>query len=380
MTVPLPDVAHLNLNPPDAAEVAALSRGAHGVVAPQGGLTELQRLLINASFTAMTGFPPDLDAPPLTVPEFANILATRDAAFRARIVQMVVLFALVLRPLPPDVIAQATEFAIQVGVEEGMLAVAREFAAGSLGLAAIDFERNGYGSDWDTGSQTTPKTYASSGEPWEAVVNDPRLAGRWRALEDLPADTIGKRITEFYRARGFAYPGLPGSAPPLLAQHDWVHVLADYGTSVESELEVFAFIARANDDARAFSLLAMVVSLFETGYLRKGAGLFEYDGGHLSKVGMATRVGDALSRGARCTGSNDFMAMDWFELAHLPVGEVRERFGVGKKSLAALTAGSVGPWQTGGISPFQIQAGQHAAAQLGQTYDSFGATPETTDD
>jgi hypothetical protein len=53
-----------------------------------------------------------------------------------------------------------------------------------------------------------------------------------------------------------------------------VHVLADFGTTVESELEVFGFIARANDDMRAFSLLAMVVSLFETGSLRTGAGLF----------------------------------------------------------------------------------------------------------
>ncbi len=69
--------------------------------------------------------------------------------------------------------------------------------------------------------------------------------------------------------------------------------MADYGTTVESELEVFAFIARANDDTRAFSLLAMVVSLFETGYLRTGAGLFEYDGGHLSTAGMAARVADA---------------------------------------------------------------------------------------
>ena len=76
-------------------------------------------------------------------------------------------------------------------------------------------------------------------------------------------------------------PRPPGSAPPLLAQHDWVHVLADYGTTVESELEVFSLIARANDDMRAFSLMAMVVSLFETGYLRR-AGLFQYDPGHLS--------------------------------------------------------------------------------------------------
>jgi hypothetical protein len=44
-------------------------------------------------------------------------------------------------------------------------------------------------------------------------------------------------------------------------------------------------------------LLAMVVSLFETGYLRTGAGLFESSPGHLSHEGMATRVADAMRGG-----------------------------------------------------------------------------------
>ncbi len=37
----------------------------------------------------------------------------------------------------------------------------------------------------------------------------------------------------FYRAHGFTFPGLAGSAPPYLAQHDWVHVLADFGIEIE---------------------------------------------------------------------------------------------------------------------------------------------------
>ncbi len=69
------------------------------------------------------------------------------------------------------------------------------------------------------------------------------------------------------------------------------------------------------------------------------------------------------------------MMVDWFELAHLSVDEVRKRFGVGPKSHAAVEAGSVGPWQPGGISPFQIHAGEDVAARLGHAYDSYGATP-----
>ena len=70
----------------------------------------------------------------------------------------------------------------------------------------------------------------------------------------------------------------------------------------------------ANDDPRAFSLLAMVVSLFETGYLRAGAGLFEASPGQLSREGVAERHGrrhatrrarrPAASTSSRSTGSS----------------------------------------------------------------------------
>ena len=151
-------------------------------------------------------------------------------------------------------------------------------------------------------------------------------------------------------------------------------MLADYGTTVEAELEVFAFIARANDDMRAFSLLAMVVCLFETGYLTTGAGLFESDTGHLSRLGVAVRLADAMRRGARCCGSVDFLRTDWFSLAERSVEDVRAHFGVEDKAAEAVAAGSVGPWERGGISPYQWAAGRALAAARGLAYDPFGAS------
>jgi hypothetical protein len=344
-------------------------------VAPPGGLTRTQQLLMKAVFLAMTTHPATLDAQPLDPDDFAACLGHRNLAFRTRIVQIMILLALVLKPLPEEVAERLTRFAAEVGVEEGMLAVAREWAAGSLGLAAIDFERNGYTAAWDPADATELHTSAPLASAWEAAVADPVLAGRWAALEQLPEGTLGRRVTELYRARGFTYPGLPGSAPPLLAQHDWVHVLAGYGTTVESELEVFAFISRANDDMRGFSLLAMVVSLFETGYLSRDAGLFEASPGHLSaQEGMAERVADAMRRGALCAGSVDFLRTDWFDLADLTVDAARGHFAVPDKSPEAVAAGSTGPWEPGGITPFQVRAGTALADREGRTYDPFGAS------
>jgi hypothetical protein len=374
MPVPLPAPADTLLVPPDETEATFLARGMVTAVAPDGGLTPLQSTLLDALFVSLTGFHADLDQAPIDPRSFAQGLACRNEAFRTRVLQMMILNALVLRPLPQDVADRVTSFATELSVGDGMLQVARAYARGHLGLAAIDFERNGYTSEWSDTHRDTLHTSAELADAWQLSVDDPALTARWQALETLPEGTLGRRVTEFYRARGFVYPGQVGSAPPLLAQHDWVHVLADYGTKVESELEVFAFIARANDDPKGFSLLAMVVSLFETGYMRKGAGLFEASPGQLSREGVAVRVADALRRGALCTGSIDFMATDWFELAAVPVTEAQERFGITARSDEAVGAGSVGPWEAGGISEYQLRTGRALAETDGREYEGYGAT------
>ena len=51
--------------------------------------------------------------------------------------------------------------------------------------------------------------------------------------KNCPEGSLGLGVWRFYRARGFTFPGRPESAPPNLAQHDWIHVLAEYGSTVE---------------------------------------------------------------------------------------------------------------------------------------------------
>lgn len=374
MPVPFPDDDEVLLTTPDEDEVAFLSRGLGTAPAPPGGLRPLQVSLIEAVAEAMTGHPADPRAAlPIGPREFAEGLARRPKAFRTRIVQVMLLAALVLVPLPDEVVDQVAAFADELGVDDDMLRVAHRYARGSLGLALIDFERSGYSSLWTPEDTAHLHTSHALDEAWQLAVHDPQLAAQWASLEELAPGTLGRAVADFYRARGFVYPGRPGSAPPLLAQHDWVHVLADYGTSLECELEVFAFIARANADPRAFSLVAMVVSLFETGYLSHAAGLFDYDRGHLSRPGMTGRLADGMRRGAQTVGEPDFLRLDWFELADRPVEEVRRRFGVVPKSAGAVAAGSVGPWEPGGISPFQLAAGKARAEAEGRAYDAFGA-------
>jgi hypothetical protein len=363
------------LTPPDAAEVHTLGRGVVSAVRGPDGLTHLQKLIIAAMFHSMTGHDVDVDAlEPITPADFADALARRNQIFKTRIVQVMLVAAFVVRPLPPGVAQQLREFADALTVHDDMLDVAVEYAAGALDVARADFARNGYLAALD------PERLAalhSSVLPtsWGQVVDDPALAARWSSLADLPLGTLGRGVADFYTDRGFVYPGLPGSAPPLLAQHDWVHVLAGYGTALENEIEVFGFMARANDDPRAFSLLAMVISLFETGYLASGAGLFQADAGHLHTSGMATRLADAMRRGALTRGSHDFLDVDWFALADRPITVVRAEIELVPKDPAVIAAGSAGPWQAGGITEFQLQMARTAAQAQDRDYQPWQPDP-----
>jgi hypothetical protein len=391
MPVPFPTADTVDLEPPKADEVLHVARGVVTAVSPPEGLTRLQALCLRAMSDAMTDTVLDLDAvTPITAHEYALGLARRDEAYRVRMLQIKILLALLLRRMPVEVAERLQEFADELSVGEDcrdLLAATRHLATGSLGLAMADFERNGYETMAFERSGGGEHTAA---EFWAESPNDIELAARWVALEDCPEGSLGRRMWEFYRARGFQFPGMPGSAPPALAQHDWVHVLADYGTTVESELEVFGLISRATDDPRAFTLLVQVLGLFEAGYLQAGMGLFQMDVGHVSadEEKMAVRLGDAIKRGAWVGWQHnlandtdtgiDFLAVDWFEHADKPLDQVRAEFFLvdrAEKSDLARAAGSVGPWCEGGISPFQAAAGQAQADAEGRPYEAYGAVP-----
>lgn len=385
--VPFPLEGDALLVPPDAAEVDLIARAFATAPAPPDGLTEVQRAVLNALVESMTGQSVDVaTVDPIGPAEFAEALRPRTRAFRTRMVQTMLLAEMLLVPLPAEVTARVETYAAWLGVDDDMMRVARRVAHGSLGLALIDFKRSGY---FEQMLATPPDhLHVSSAleDAWQFRSDDAALYQRWHGLGDCPPGSLGHDVWRFYQARGFTFPGHPDSAPPNLAQHDWVHVLAGYGSTVEGEIEVFGFIARANDDPRAFSLLAMVLGLFETGYLYGAAGLFQYDIHHLSRDAgrMATRLADAMYRGAKVgwhlddagrSDETDLMTTDWFRYADWPVGRVREHFGVLPKSRRGLDAGSTTPWEPGGISPYQIEHGRAAAEVEGRTYDSFGATP-----
>ena len=167
--------------------------------------------------------------------------------------------------------------------------------------------------------------------------------------------------------RGFNFPGAPGGVSAYLAQHDFVHVIADYGTQLEGELEVFTFIGRADPDPRGFAWLATVVGLFETGYVHQ-QGFFQMNvrDRHLQTSGMTERMADALLRGKAVAEhfGTDLLDIDFHAIADRPLDEVRAMVHLPPKGAAAIAAGSPSLHHPDGMSESQratYEAGDWAA-------------------
>jgi len=341
----------------DVEEVTLVARGIATAVAPGNGLTEVQAELLEAIASALTGISLDYRAlEPLGADELAIALGGRGLDYRRRIVHHMVLGELVLRPIPVEVAHRVATYADALGVADDFVRVARRYAQGAYGLAWMDLQRNGFAEHLREASEEETDKRVPAKDPFEQAQVDPELSARWEAFADLPDGTLGRSAWEMYDARGFSLPGTPGGAPAYLAQHDFVHVLADYGTNLRGELEVFGFIGRADPDPKGFAWLATLVGLFETGYI-SSTGFFTRDrqGRNMRGPGMPQRVSDAIRRGkVVCERfSTDLFEVDYYELSDLQVEEVRERLGVPPKSAKAVEGGSAGLFDLDGMSENQ---------------------------
>ena len=352
--------ADSDLDEHDPEEVVLVARGIATAVAPETGLTGVQAELLGAIAGALTGQVVDYrHLEPLAPDALGEVLAGRDLLYRQRIVHHMVLGELVLRPIPVVVAHRVAKYAEALGVKDDFVRVARRYAQGAYGLAWMDLQRNGFVEhvrDAGGEEQNGGRRGAAAPEPADATGVDPELEARWRAFADLPVGTLGNSVWEMYDGRGFELPGSPGGAPAYLAQHDFVHVLADYGTNLRGELEVFAFIGRANPDPKGFAWLATLTGLFETGYITS-TGFFDRDVRDpvIQAPGMHLRVADGIRRGKTvCLRyGTDLFDVDYHAVADRPVEDVRELLGVPAKSAAALDAGSAGLFDLEGMSETQ---------------------------
>jgi hypothetical protein len=108
-----------------------------------------------------------------------------------------------------------------------------------------------------------------------------------------------------------------------------VHVLADYETTPEGEIDVFSFIAASMHDDRGVALLAFTLGLFQNGSIRRVSGkrIGNTRTDTLSDPRAVDRFVDALARGRACTA--DVMGeLDLFAHRDEQLAAVRAALGV----------------------------------------------------
>jgi hypothetical protein len=339
----------------DIGEVTLIARGIAPAIAPETGLTDVQAALLGSIATALTGHVVDYRSLELLGPDgLADVLEPRNLDYRQRIVHHMVLGELVLRPIPVVVAHRVGQYAEALGIKDDFVRVARRYAQGAYGLAWMDLERSGFVEHVQNADGDAPPTRRAA--PGEPPTVDPALEARWRAFAELPEDTLGYGVWDMYDSRGFELPGAPGGPPPQLAQHDFVHVIADYGTNLRGEVEVFALIGRTDPDPKGFAWLATLIGLFETGYITS-SGFFDRDVRDpvIQAPGMHVRLADGIRRGKAIAQQRETSLFDedYHALAARPVEDVRELLGVPPKSEAALEAGSVELCSFAGMSETQ---------------------------
>jgi hypothetical protein len=338
-------------------EVVLVARGIATAVAPEEGLTEVQAALLEAIASALTGIDVDYhDLEPLGPDDLAGVLAGKDIGYRQRIVHHMVLGELVLRPLPLPVAVRVARYAQALGIDDQFVRVARRYAQGAFGLAWMDLRRSGFTEHVQNADIEALRTTSSIHDPFEDRAVDDALEARWQAFQELPPGSLGRCVWEMYDGRGFALPGSPDGPTAYLAQHDFVHVLADYGTNLKGELEVFAFLGRADPDPKGFAWLATLIGLFETGYI-EDTGFFERDvrERNIQAPGMHHRIADAIRRGKVVCESygTDLFEVDYHDVAGQPVAEVRAMLDLPGKSPACIESGSAGLFDLAGMSETQ---------------------------
>ena len=348
-----PDFKTLSAHQRDIALRCLYGLTLHANEQRTSGLTQIH--LVHAIGTALLGVDLELDEATIdheSINKLREEFKDVSEPVRHRLFQLFTLTELVLDPLPEEATETLKHTAEALDIEDDFIEIAREYSQGAYGIAASDLARKGYIGNPDLVKQggELMRVHKTLTDPFEVDEDDPELLDQWLALENCPKGSLGRYIWEYYQGRGFVFTGQKGSVNPSIAQHDWIHLLCDYNTTIEGELEVFSFIGSAIPDIKGFSFLVAIVSLFETGRLESwGGGVLNADKGHLDLPGMPERVADAIRRGRMC--NRDVMyGIDYFNYKDMPIDDVRRRLNIVEKDEEL---DSPGVWHPNGITTYQ---------------------------
>lgn len=167
---------------------------------------------------------------------------------------------------------QAEKFAKAMKVNTAYLRVLEKQMNNHLLLMRLDFMRRSYVKNrlqaaWKQGGLMnvirTIRGVAGFGKV------EPKITEKYLPLKDYPEGSLGRTYYEHLRENNFSLPGEKNGAPEGLVVHDLNHVLGDYDTDPEGEVQVLFFQA-GHSNAEPLSFIILILLQFNLGVAMVG--------------------------------------------------------------------------------------------------------------
>ena len=299
------------------ATIAAVHGEGRVTDADRASLAAAYHFLLRQSEPLDFGDPATLPRP--TPSELAAALPGRRLANDAA--HMLTIMAFVDGSLDAAKIRTVLDYAAALGIDEPYVQEITEAAQGHVACALVDMTRQNLesiiGRPWLDGDAMAWFL------PYRGERAHPALATRYRALESLPAGTLGREYWEQYQRNGYAFPGEPNGLNEAFATpHDCTHVLSGYDTSPRGELLVSTFTAAMHPSRPMEGHILPVIFSWHLGIkINEVAG---------SAVGALDprEFWQAWARGAAMTEDLFAPGWDFWGCAEESVAELRQRCGV----------------------------------------------------
>jgi hypothetical protein len=317
-------------------ELRALAEVARAATA---GLAKPQRAMLDAFQRILLRTDLDVDAQAPIGP--GELAAALDDPSQARqLIRMMAALAVADGPPSLPQVDLLAAYARALGVKEPAVRVLRPLAKGNLVRFRIAFMRHAHIRTYLRNTRRimggVRPMIRGALVARGAIGENTELVARFRALEQLPEDTLGHQFFRHCQKEGLKFPGEKGGFPLGAMYHDFSHLIAGYDTSPEGEIKNAAFQAGFTQEEDDF-FVALFALVIHTAGVNLAPFPMPKQPGRIAEGTLAWDWLHALERGAAM--KVDLSAgWDFWDYVRLPIDVVRERLGVPPRESAPQAA------------------------------------------
>lgn len=293
-----------------------------------GWSDDFQPLFLKTIFKDLMSYDCDFyELPSISLDAFAKAMPEPEK--QKEVIDLMLALEMLCTEIPQEVSNSITLWANALGIDNTGLALVRDLAKKSISHAQQDFYRNNYYHDKDLALPNFSQLEGKYGLDaiMLTVEASAELAARFESLESYPPGSFGRGLWDFYKERGFCFPGVLGGVNLSVAHHDWIHVLANYDSNGIGEMEVGAFSSMASSSPAAVMAFLGVLSIFQGGLLKTIVGTAPHLGHELEVSDGPMRIADALRRGKACN-IDLVTGINFFDFANRQLEDLRKEWNI----------------------------------------------------